>query len=87
MEIDCQDEPTENSYVQFSNASMASRVDTCRPSTSLARGVQITEYQDARNNPQPVQNSRSVWYLEGYLSPQKLVRICAEDLVRISLHS
>lgn len=53
-----------------------------RPSTGLARGIQITEYRDARSNPEPVRIDESVNLLEGYLAPQKLVRICADNLVR-----
>jgi len=60
----------------------AAESNTCRPSTGLARGIQITEYQDARSNPEPARIDESVHLLEGYLAPQKLVRICADNLVR-----
>ena len=59
----------------------------CRPSSALARGIQIVEYSDSsvmRLNPQPVNagNDDAIFLLEEYLCPRKLVRLCADDLVR-----
>jgi len=58
-----------------------------RPSSALARGIQIVEYSDpavVRLNPQPMTapNDETTVLLEEYLCPRKLVRLCAEDLVR-----
>ena len=58
-----------------------------RPASALARGIQIVEYTDSsvmRLNPQPMSasNDEAVTLLEEYLCPRKLVRLCADDLVR-----
>jgi hypothetical protein len=75
----------ETGYSSLPSSRSASAGD--RPSTSLARGIQIVEYNDPavmRLNPQPMatSNDESVMLLEEYLSPRKLVRLCADDLVR-----
>ena len=44
-----------------------------RPQSALARGIQITEYQDTRVNPDPIVMEESEVLLEEFLSPRKLV--------------
>jgi hypothetical protein len=58
-----------------------------RPVSALVRGIQIVEYDNSavtRLNPRPVINAvdESVVLLEEYLCPRKLVRLCADDVVR-----
>ncbi|XP_067655482.1 leucine-rich repeat-containing protein 56-like [Haliotis asinina] len=43
-----------------------------RPRSGLARGVQITQLEDSRTNPEPVNLEESDYLLEQYLSPNKL---------------
>lgn len=70
--------------IAFSNGSLSSNDDLCRPATALARGIQITEFQGTRTNPQPAPPDRSIQWFEGYLAPKKLVRNSAENLTCIS---
>ena len=44
-----------------------------RPASALARGVQITEFKDARVNPEPIVLEETDLLLEQFLSPRKLV--------------
>lgn len=44
-----------------------------RPASALARGVNITEYNNNRVNPDPIIIEDSDLLLEEYLSPRKLV--------------
>lgn len=65
----------ETGYASLPNSRSASGGE--RPSTALARGVQIVEYSDPagmRQNPQPITsaNDESVILLEEYLCPRKL---------------
>ena len=46
---------------------------TDRPSSALARGVQITDYSETKVNPDPIMLEESEVLLEEYLSPRKLV--------------
>ncbi len=46
-----------------------------RPASALARGVIITEYRDARVNPEPILMDEADMLLEEYLSPRKLVSL------------
>ena len=62
--LDCVDRP--NSAVRCCSSS------TDRPTSALARGVQIVEYP--RWNPKPV-NEESLVLMEEYLCPRKLVRL------------
>ena len=53
-----------------------------RPSSALTRGVQIIEFKETRVNPEPIVLDESEILMEEYLAPRKLVRICADDVVR-----
>lgn len=52
---------------------MSGGLDQQRPSSALARGVQITEFKDTRLNPEPIVLEDSDILMEQYLSPGKLV--------------
>lgn len=75
-----------NRSISKESSSLSSHASE-RPSSALARGVQIVEYDNSavtRLNPRPVINAvdESVVLLEEYLCPRKLVRLCADDVVR-----
>ncbi|KAK6191566.1 hypothetical protein SNE40_003221 [Patella caerulea] len=50
-----------------------------RPSSTLARGVQITEFKDTSVNPEPVVLEETEILLEQYLSPRKLKLLTGSD--------
>ncbi|CAH1786684.1 unnamed protein product [Owenia fusiformis] len=57
------------------------RPNTSRPGSALARGVQITEFEDPRINPEPMLMEETDLLLEEYLSPRKLRALTGvEDL-------
>ncbi|XP_062605381.1 leucine-rich repeat-containing protein 56-like [Saccostrea cucullata] len=67
---------------------MSSALDS-RPTSALARGVQITEFKETRVNPDPVVLEDSDLLLEQYLSPGKLRLLTGvdnlEDIRRLEL--
>ena len=46
-----------------------------RPQSALARGVQITEFNESQVNPEPVVIEETDLLMEQYLSPRKLVSL------------
>ncbi|RUS69894.1 hypothetical protein EGW08_022345, partial [Elysia chlorotica] len=54
-------------------------IDTSRPGSALARGVQITEFAESRVNPTPLFLEESDILLEQYLSPGKLQLLTGVD--------
>ena len=50
-----------------------------RPQSALARGVQITEFNESQVNPEPVVIEETDLLMEQYLSPRKLVRLQYSD--------
>ena len=44
-----------------------------RPQSALARGVQITEFNESQVNPEPIVIEETDLLMEQYLSPRKLV--------------
>lgn len=60
-----------------------------RPTSALARGVQITEFKETRVNPEPVVLEDSDLLLEQYLSPGKLRLLTGvdnlDDIYRLEL--
>lgn len=67
---------------------MSSALDS-RPTSALARGVQITEFKETRVNPEPVVLEDSDLLLEQYLSPGKLRLLTGidnlDDVYRLEL--
>ena len=61
------------SDAMFSTFSMKMEPGVERPASALARGVQITEFKDARVNPEPIVLEETDLLLEQFLSPRKLV--------------
>jgi len=72
---------TDSGIDRTESAVRCSSSGTDRPTSALARGVQIVEYP--RWNPKPLEssNEESLVLMEEYLCPHKLVRLCANDLM------